>query len=137
MIITMQTCNITVDYIQWTRTHKLQLINQKGKCNLTSGVVLSLIDLRSTTGFEITEPGERSTETRELCRGEGDPLSDFTTPLLILVALGVAGDTLLMGVPLDTLSLGDTLDTLLFGVGVSNNVDLLKFNLSCPRHIYR
>lgn len=86
-------------------------------------------DLRSTTGFEVTEAGERSTETRELCRGEAEPLSDFATPRLSLATLGVAGDTLVMGVTLDTLSLGATLDTLLFGVGVSDNVDLFKFNL--------
>lgn len=39
--------------------------------------------------------GDRSTERRELCRGEDESGSDLTTPLLSLLTLGVAGVALL------------------------------------------
>lgn len=58
-------------------------------------------------GFEATDRGDRSTEMRGLCRGEGESVSDLATPLPNLLTLGVAGEGLLLG--------------------VSDKVDLLKF----------
>lgn len=74
---------------------------------LTSGVVAAFGDLRSIVGFELRDVrGERSTEWRVLCKGEGESGSGLASPLLTLLAtLGVAGETL---------------------VGVSNNPDLFQ-----------
>lgn len=55
-------------------------------------------DLRSMVGFEATDLGDRSTEIRGLCRGEGESVSDLATPLPNLLTLGVAGEGLLVGV---------------------------------------
>lgn len=82
---------------------------------LTSGGVVSFGDRRSMLGFEGTDRGERSTESRELCKGDGESDSDLApAPLLSLLILGVAGDALL-GVA------GDAL------LGVSDKEDLSKF----------
>lgn len=64
---------------------------------LTSGGVASFGDLRSMAGLEVTDRGDRSTERREFCKGEGEGESDsdLATPLLLgLLTLGVAGDAL-------------------------------------------
>jgi len=46
-------------------------------------------------GLEVTDRGDRSTERREFCKGEGESDSDLATPLLVgLLTLGVAGDAL-------------------------------------------
>lgn len=45
-------------------------------------------------GFEGTDRGDRSTERRELCKGEGESDSNLATPLLSLATLGVAGEAL-------------------------------------------
>lgn len=52
-------------------------------------------DRRSMAGFEVTVRGDRSTESREFCKGEGESDSDLATPLPGLLTLGVAGDALL------------------------------------------
>ena len=64
---------------------------------LTSGGVATFGDLRSIVGFELRDDlGDRSTEWRVLCKGEGESGSDLASPLLTLLAtLGVAGETLL------------------------------------------
>ena len=59
-------------------------------------------------GFKGTDRGERSTEMRGWCRGEGESVSDLATPLLNLLTLGVASESLVFG--------------------VSYNVDLFKLN---------
>lgn len=48
-------------------------------------------------GLELTEAvfGERSSERREFCKGEGESESDLATPLLSLLTRGVAGDAFL------------------------------------------
>lgn len=48
-------------------------------------------------GLELTEVvfGERSSERREFCKGEGESESDLATPLLSLLTRGVAGDAFL------------------------------------------
>jgi hypothetical protein len=62
---------------------------------LTSGGVATFGDLRSMVGSEVTDRGDRSTERREFCKGEGESDSDLATPLLVgLLTLGVAGDAL-------------------------------------------
>lgn len=61
---------------------------------LTSGGVVSLGDRRSTAGFNGRDLGDRSTESRELCRGVAESTSDLAAPLLDLLTRGVAGDTL-------------------------------------------
>lgn len=61
---------------------------------LTSGGVVSFGDRRSTAGFNGTGLGDRSTESRELCRGVAASASDLAAPLLDLLTRGVAGDTL-------------------------------------------
>lgn len=53
-------------------------------------VVVGLGDFRSTAGFEFTDCGDRSTERREFCKGDGDSDSDLDTPLPTLLALGDA-----------------------------------------------
>jgi len=58
-------------------------------------VAEGLGDFRSTAGFEFTDRGDRSTESREFCSGDGDSDSDLDTTLLALLALGVAIDPLL------------------------------------------
>lgn len=50
----------------------------------------------SVVGFELMDRGERSTESRGFCKGEGESVSDLATPLLTLVTLGVAGEALLL-----------------------------------------
>ena len=45
-------------------------------------------------GFKGTDHGERSTKMRGWCRGEGESVSDLATPLLNLLTLGVAGESL-------------------------------------------
>lgn len=52
-------------------------------------------DLRSIVGFELTDRGDRSTESREFCKGDGDSDSDLDTTLLALLTLGAAIDPLL------------------------------------------
>lgn len=52
---------------------------------LTSGVVLSLGDGRSTVGFEVTDFGDRSTERLAVCREEVESAPDLATPLLGLL----------------------------------------------------
>jgi hypothetical protein len=67
---------------------------------LTSGGV-ALVTFgvrRSIVGFELMDRGDRSTERRELCRGESESDSDLATPRLSWLTLGVAGDGLLGGV---------------------------------------
>lgn len=87
-------------------------------------MVLIFGDRRSTAGFEVTDLGERSTDKREACRGEGESVSDLVPPRIsLLTTLGVAGDALLLGV---------AGDALLFGV--SDKVDLFKFGLSRLNH---
>lgn len=74
-------------------------------------------------------------ERRELCKGDGESVSDFVIPLLNLGILGVAGDTfllfmlnaLLVGVKSEALLLGVSVNALL--LGVSTKVDLFIFNL--------
>jgi len=64
---------------------------------LTSGGV-ALVTFgarRSIVGFELMDRGDRSTERRELCKGDGESDSDLATPRLSLLTLGVAGDGLL------------------------------------------
>ncbi len=62
---------------------------------LTSGGVATFGDLRSMVGLDVTDRGDRSTERREFCKGEGESDSDLATPLLVgLLTLGVAGDAL-------------------------------------------
>ena len=68
------------------------------KCilQLTSGGVEGgFDDFRSAAGFEFTDRGDRSTEWRTFCKGDGDSDSDLDTPLLTLLPLGVASDALL------------------------------------------
>lgn len=81
-------------------------------------MALILGDRRSTEGFEVTDLGEPSTERRELCRGDGELVSDFATPRLNLGILGVASDPLLLGVTLDALVLGVPVAALALGVPV-------------------
>lgn len=52
-------------------------------------------DFRSTVGFEFTDRGDRSTEGREFCRGDGESDCDLDTTFLTLLTLGVASDALL------------------------------------------
>lgn len=70
-------------------------------------------------GLELTEAvfGERSSERREFCKGEGESESDLATPLLSLLTRGVAGDAFL---------------------GVSDIIaeDLFTFKLSAPYPYY-
>lgn len=70
-------------------------------------------------GLELTEAvfGERSSERREFCKGEGESESDLATPLLSLLTRGVAGDAFL---------------------GVSDIIaeDLFNFKLSAPYPYY-
>lgn len=61
-------------------------------------------DRRSTAGFNGTDLGERSTERREFCRGEGVSPLGLATPLLALLTRVVVTDTL-AGVPPDTADL--------------------------------
>lgn len=42
----------------------------------------------------MTDRGDRSTEAREFCKGDGESGSALDTPLEILLTLGVAGDVL-------------------------------------------
>lgn len=76
---------------------------------------MSFGDRRSMLGLAATERGDRSMESRELCKGDGESDSDLAapTPLLSLLTLGVAGDALL-GVA------GDAL------LGVSDKEDLFQ-----------
>ena len=83
------------------------------KVKLTSGGVevgvVILGDRRSKAGLDLTERGERSTERREFCEGEGESDSDLATPRLSLLTRGggvAAGDAFL---------------------GVSDTVDLFKY----------
>lgn len=64
-------------------------------------------DRRSTTGLDLTESGERSTERREFCKGEGKSDSDLATPRLSLLtrAGGIAAGDAFLGVS-DTVDLG-------------------------------
>lgn len=80
---------------------------------LTSGgVVMGIFgDLRSRVGFDTTDLGDRSIESRELCEGNCASDSDLAFPLLIL-----------LGVILILLALG-VVDFL----GVSEIEDLLNF----------
>lgn len=55
----------------------------------------SLGDFRSTVGFEFTDRGDRSTESREFCKSDGNSDSGLDTTLLPLLALGVTIDALL------------------------------------------
>lgn len=59
---------------------------------------MSLGERRSSVGLEGTDLGDRSTERRELCSGEGESTSDLAIPLLGLFTLGVAGDAFWLGV---------------------------------------
>lgn len=52
-------------------------------------------DLRSIVGFELTDRGDRSTESREFCKGDCDSDSDLDTTLLPLLILVVTIDPLL------------------------------------------
>lgn len=52
-------------------------------------------DLRSIVGFELTDRGDRSTESREFCKGDCDSDSDLDTTLLALLILVVPIDPLL------------------------------------------
>lgn len=52
-------------------------------------------DFRSTVGFEFTDRGDHSTESREFCKGDGDSDFGLDTSLLVLLTLGVAIDPLL------------------------------------------
>lgn len=78
---------------------------------------------RSIVGFELMDRGDRSTERRKLCMGEGESDSDLATPLLSLLTLGVAGDGL-PGVSDKLLTLGVAVDDF---PGVSDKPDLFKF----------
>lgn len=44
--------------------------------------------------LEFTDRGDRSTEGREFCKGEGESASALGNPLVSLLTLGVAGDVL-------------------------------------------
>lgn len=81
---------------------------------VTSAESLTFGDRRSAVGFEVTVRGDRSMETRGLGNGDGVSDSDFVTPRLTLLILGVAGVTLLLG--------------------VSDNPDLCKFQ---KRHKFK
>lgn len=50
-------------------------------------------DRRSSAGLDGTDLGDRSTERRELCRGEAASELDFTAPLTVLLTRVVAADT--------------------------------------------
>ena len=63
--------------------------------------------------FEFTDRGDRSTEGREFCKGDGESGSALGTPLLSLLTLGVAGDALCV-----VCVAGDAL------LGVSDKLDL-------------
>lgn len=74
---------------------------------------MSFGDFRSTESFELTDRGDRSTEGREFCKGDGDSGSALGTPLLSLLIFGVASDVF-FGVCVA----GDAL------LGVSDKLDL-------------
>lgn len=57
-----------------------------------------MVDRRSIAGFDVMERGDRSTETRAFCKGDGESAPDFVVPRLILLTLGAAAEALLVGV---------------------------------------
>lgn len=55
-------------------------------------------DLRSRVDFEVTDCGDRSTESREFCKGDCVSESDLALTLFFLITLGVAGVIAFLGV---------------------------------------
>lgn len=72
--------------------------NRYGGGELTSAGAMTLGDRRSIEGLEVMERGDRSTEGRAFCNGEGESASDLVPPLLILLTLGVVTEALPVGV---------------------------------------